>query len=497
MFSGLTKIFINRLPKGELNYLTYFFSQTKEQFPYLINPCCGDFSCAYAAIKAGYKPENIKCADTNIFSAIIGAYVIDNKFKNLLFSIKDEESLAYFNNNCRDETEKYAYAIFLIKLAQLHSKQKIYYNHLLNNYLKKKEYEIECIKTSITKIKEKLNGIKYEFNIAKKQCELYGNDENAIVLLNVAGQPKNIDKMFPANNKFYESHYENEVLDDKKDFPLLYDMSNNTKSLYLFYKSENTDDDKKLFAVNGNNIMFERIENRKKIKKYLFVNDNPVNKEKIKNISKYIITKKINTKKKHLPIIPLDYIITENSRVYLIKTNKSESLYYRSIFCKKVSAVAGSTHFIAMIDDYVFGTLAIRCTFSSATRPNPSLFELYGFAYRLKNYPNINRLLMMLITCDDFRKFYKYHIKRNNLTDYNTIRTLCITKYRTQKGNSQLLKLVESKKNKSGLYELVYETPFWKRTFKDCLLDYLWELKNGKIPYDPSYQSNPRKNINA
>jgi hypothetical protein len=72
-----------------------------------------------------------------------------------------------------------------------------------------------------------------------------------------------------------------------------------------------------------------------------------------------------------------------------------------------------------------------------------------------------------------------HFFRRTRLVRLNGFRTTCLTKYRKAKQNNNLLQIVARERMDNGMYKIKYYTPWYERTWSDCVALYLQELAQG------------------
>lgn len=87
---------------------------------------------------------------------------------------------------------------------------------------------------------------------------------------------------------------------------------------------------------------------------------------------------------------------------------------------------------------------------------------------------------MLAICCEEMKAILRNTASRvNRVYQMNGLKTTCLSKYRKVKSNNGLLRVIKSEKMKDGVYKLMYDTPFHKMNFNDCIKIFLKEHISG------------------
>ena len=190
-------------------------------------------------------------------------------------------------------------------------------------------------------------------------------------------------------------------------------------------------------------------------------------------------TKALNNYK-NIKIFTEDDEITNESVVKFVKIDEQTALYYRDLWAHRLGTVKSESYYLVTLDDKAFSVVGFHSS-AMLRLETDKVFEVFGFTAPHSKYPNLNRLLMFLITCEAVRPVLASSISRiNRVYTFNGLKTTCLAKYRDVKLNKGILKRLSREKMPNGMYKIQYETDFHKRSFADCIKLYLEELDERK-----------------
>ena len=463
----LQKIFLGNTPSNQRKFATKLFKHLVKDYPKLILPACGQFSLAKCAIEGGYKPENIYTSDISLFSSLLGYYYAGKSIWEIDFVLKDE----YFEKikTYKTEREQIAYLILLMKQNQL-NEGIIYESNIKNNIIENEEANIKFLCEKLDKLKKYYSGIKYEIaDLRKVITDEY--DEQTIVAVNPPAFKKGYEKMFRFD-KFVEYDPKIEEFDFAKEYKNLYAASKEKKYPFLWYRYKETR------GFNPKEVIYACEYAVDRFDYWLFTKPELVSGLKEKGLVDF--KKGKHLKKSKYPVFTDKDEITENTKVSYVKVDEEHALYYRDLWCHRLGNTKAEVYFLGLLDGKIFATVGFHSSDLFRLKSD-RIFENYGFTIPSQKYPGINRLLMLTICCEEMRNIIRDSASRiNRVYQMNGLKTTCLSKYRKVKSNNGLLRVIKSEKMKDGVYKLLYDTPFHKMNFKDCVKIFLKEHISGE-----------------
>lgn len=462
----LQKIFLGNTPSNQRKFATKLFKHLERDYPKLILPACGQFSLAKCAIEAGYKTENIYTSDISLFSSLLGYYYAGKSIWEINFILKDK----YFEKvkQLKTETEQVAYILLLMKKSQLNEKI-IYERNIIEDIEKNEKAHIGSLCKSLEKLKNYYSGIKYEIADLREEI-IKDYDKETIVAVNPPAFKKGYEKMFKFD-EFVEYNPKIEEFDFAKEYRDLYNKSKEKESPFLWYRYKETKGFNKKEIIYACEYAIDRFDY------WLFTKPELLEGFKEKGLIDFKKGKSL--KKSKYNVFTDKDEITENTKISFVKVEEEHALYYRDLWCHRLGNTKAETYFLGLLDGKVFATVGFHHSELFRLKSD-RIFENYGFTIPSEKYPNINRLLMLAICCEEMKGILRNTASRvNRVYQMNGLKTTCLSKYRKVKSNNGLLRIIKSEKMKDGVYKLMYDTPFHKINFNECISIFLNESKSG------------------
>jgi len=461
----LDKIFLGSVISEHRKYLTDVLKHLKAQGHKRVTiPAVGQFGMVKCAIEAGFKPSEIYSSDISLFSSILGYLYSDTPIENLPIS---DDMRAEINRKYDNDCDKAAHLLLLIKTQQL-DENKLYTAVIFDDLMENWDNYLKVLSAKLAKIKIVYAGLNYEildmWQTIKEEC--------GIVVLNPPVYSGGYEKMFNKAEELtgFVSGIEQFVHKDFFEQMIEQAKSVNTPIFITSYQVEKMLPPENLLCV---------VEKSKNKFETLAINN-------IHWLSEYkqrkvvILKKDVAIKPSKLPVMNEDDIILPDSKITFIRTIKEVGLYYRDLFAHRLGNTKAETYLLMLIDGKVFRTIGLHAS-DLRRLVTEDVFEVFGFGVYLKQYPHVNRLMMMAITCKEFRTFlFTSGIlgNRNRIFTLSGLKTTCLSKYRKNRLNSGILDIVSREKLPNDTYKIVYRHDFYDRTYQDCVNIYLTEHSN-------------------
>lgn len=459
----IDKIFFGHTPVDQRKFIRNYLEKEKAYGEYskIHIPCVGAFSLVKAALDAGYSPSDITSSDISLYSTLLGYFFMDRSIDTISF----EPVLGLYDEWRSLDTKPQEYRIgwLFYQMKQCQYKE-IYAEYVLKIELQNSKNEvIDTFATELLELRDTFKGVKYE--VADIRKELIERPRT-ITIINPPVISKGYTKMFDFREAIQYDPYVEEF-NWNKEFVKSFQLTGTFESPYIWYRYKHMGglpSDKMIFAKQYpkrwdywliNNPKFYRYE---KVLKTLTL-----------RILKPIPGMEIFTSGK----------ITENSHIKIFSIKEEHALYYRDLFAHKLGVVKAETYVALTIDDRLFGTAGFMM--SKALRLQVDyVFESYAFSSVHKDYPELGRLLMMCLTCEDTQKALYALYRKNQIYKLDRFKTTCLSKYRKVKKNNNLLQ-VTNRLKEGNFYKIDYETRFYiNRTYADCIKLWLQELAEGR-----------------
>lgn len=173
----------------------------------------------------------------------------------------------------------------------------------------------------------------------------------------------------------------------------------------------------------------------------------------------------------------MDDELRPDTKVTMVRVDKDVALYYRDLFAHKLGVTQAEGYGLILLDGKVFATIGLFFADLFMLR-SEYVYEVYGFSAPSQRHWNINRLMMWLITCAEFRDFVLYTSKfcqRNRIYHMRGLRTTCLSRYRDVKVNRRILQCTSCERQKNGMYMTKWQADWRPETYSEALARYLAE----------------------
>ncbi|HOI37201.1 MAG TPA: hypothetical protein PLF11_07430 [Bacillota bacterium] len=460
------KIFLGHTAAKQRAYLRHALTRFREGgCERVVIPCCGQFSLAFVAVEAGYRPSQVCCSDISLFSGLIGHLCSGVPIEALGFTLAPEYQEGY--DQRATEIDRAAYLFWLMKVAQLQESKNPVLRETRDYFTLHQGKVIERVRGHLEAILGKLSGIRY-MTADVRDVLRDSRDPQEIVLVNPPVYEKGYEKQFDFHGSIVYSAGVEEF-SWKKEYLKLFDANRENPAPMLWLRVHHAKE------ADPENIVFAQEFNFKKSEFWLI--NNPAYVEKF-GLDRSIDARGMKrTKPLRAKVLPADYEICPDTQVSMKMVKRDVAMYYRDLFAHKMGQTAAEWDVVMLLDGMVFGVFGLHTRDLRILRSD-IMYEVYGFNRPLAKYPNANRLLMLCITTKRFRDWaMRLIFPRNRLAVCNRFKTTCFSKYRTVKLNHGILNRISREKLENGNYKTVWETEWRDQSYAECVRQYLNEVK--------------------
>jgi len=460
----LTKIFLGHTPKDQRDFLVHLLQSLRGQYPVLVIPCCGNFTLAQAGLLAGYAPAAIHCSDISLYSSLLGRLACGEDYQTLPYQVQEPYTSDY--EGYEPGLRQVAYLLWLMKLAQLREDNP-YEAQYREAMVTDKAKLVDAMAARLQGFAERYKGIQYEVRDMREVLR-DDNPPEAVVLCNPPVFAKGYAKMFNFEGVI-DWPDSAEEFNWRKEYWDLYAATETQQRVHIWYRYKNVG------KAPQNHVVFAKEYKAEHFDYWLCTKPEALDVESLPARVRYKHSK--NYAPLNAPLVPKDYRITENTKITFRKVSGEVSLYYRDLFAHKLGQTKAEIYYVMLLDGAVFGTVGFHLADVRLLRDD-HVMEVFGFDRSLDAETYAHRLLMMAITCREFRDRLYADQRSNRYFEMRGFKTVCLAKYRKLKSSNGLLELVKRDKLPNGSYRLMYKTKWWDRTFQGCVQDWLtWNAK--------------------
>jgi len=468
MAQQLEKIFLGNTPSEQRKFLVAALSHLKETHPKIVIPCCGQFTLAKCAIEAGYKPENITASEISLFSLVLGfvyGKIPFTELKKYEFEVLEPYKEEY--ESLTTDLDRGAFLLWLMKTQQLRT-DLMYERVVYDELVEKKEKHIAGFKKQLEKGATYYEGITFRFRDLRDELEEEWS-EDTVLIVNPPAFRGGYEKMFNFS-KVIKFEPRVDEFDLGKEYKELYENSKKKAHPTFWYKYKEVDGYDPREVVYGREYFVDRYDF------WLFTKPELLDSFKHKGVLTYKSEHELK-KYRNVPMWGLEDELTPDTKVEFRSVPSEVALYYRDLWAHKLGNTKAEHYYLILLDGKVFATVGFHTSELFRLR-STRVFENYGFNAPSNKHPRINRLMMMLITCEEMGTVLRKDVSKvNRVYNLKGLRTTCLSKYRKVKLNNGLLTVEKREKMKDGVYKIMYDTDFHPRDFRQCVSDYLNEEK--------------------
>jgi len=463
----LEKIFLGNTPSEQRKFLLGVLRYLHGKgFNKVVIPACGQFTIAKCAKIAGFQNEQLVTSDISLFSSLLGYLYAGKDIDEINFKVVGKYAEGYGAIDKSKQPEKVAYLLLLMKMAQLrtHIKyEKVIYDEIVENFGE----HLKVVTDKMSKLREFYKGLNYNIADLRKEIERPELDDKTIVVINPPAFKGGYEKMFKFE-EFIDYKCDIEEFDLAKEYNKLYDHSKTKPFPVIWYKY------KEVEKFDPNEVMFAQEYFVDRYDYWLITKPDLVKDFDFKGHVNFKNKKELRKYKNSEIFGPADEI-TPETKVSFISVEQEIALYYRDLWCHKLGNTKAEHYFLIALDGKIFATVGFHSS-ELFRMDSTRVFENYGFTCPSTKYPNINRLLMLFITCKEMKKVMTGSMSNvNRVYDLRGLKTTCLSKYRKVKLNNGLMNIIKKEKLPDGMYKLMYDTDFHDYDFKGAINKFLTE----------------------
>lgn len=459
--------FICTLAPSEQKFLKISIGNAlKNGYTKFIEPCAGAFTLSHLAVQAGFKPNQIEASDISMFTSIMGYAITGQSLEKLCLQAKgfsDEELLD-------PATALYAWKyLSLVKNAG----KDYFYNYLIDMEQRREEH-INNLREKLNRAKNILGKINYRVLDMWKHLDEVADNPNVLVVVNPLIHKAGFEKIYDTNGNMTWKEPEYNVFDPATDLKNLLEKMKDAKCLFICYEE----------SASGKTIgtpIFARYGVREGVNVYL-VSNRPDEAEFLAEGKKISRPNEQDLVPLNCEILPVDYEISEASKVSVVKIEQKSALYYRKLWTHNFTGSSVSLNFAIFIDDKIAGVFGIDKSAlimgAFGKMVSDSVFLMYGMTVPHKKY-RLNRLTSMLAQNKNFVMEICTDLEKEKA---KALKTVQMTKYPEALEMRGIMKLVERNKDAKFGYRLTYKSGLKDRNEQETIADMGSGLIIAKVP---------------
>jgi hypothetical protein len=466
--TSIGSVFVGISPQHVRNVMHEYVRATIKNFDKYIFPSCGSFTTAQVICRAGVDPKKVITSDVSLYTTALGQFIMGKTLDKLGIVMENIPFDMEQYDNTRDKLAE----LFLAMRYDMNLREKSYYFKQITKELviNKKTYHANICK-QLDEMYQIMHGLKYATRDMKEEVDTYADDERCLIFASPPrGQKDAYTKMFDFKNIIWNNPKIPEMSD--KDFADYYSKYLPKKATIISEEWGDYESPKgwnKLSAEDKNDEQTERLLINKKI---------PEDFMKRKKMGE------VHPKYKMYNDEP----ITKKSVIKLTKIKQDEAFYYRDMFIHKLGATGADITVAFTIDNnllavtgltpqFLYGVPSTGKNSDGRLHEKDYIFQIYGLTVPSLRYKRLGRLLAYFITCREFKENLEQLEPSLQMVNMTSIRSSALTPAPEQKLVHGLMKRISKDRMPNQMFKLVYTTEFHDRSYKECIIRWLDELR--------------------
>jgi hypothetical protein len=468
MPDDMGQIFLGVTPAKQREALAVYLKYLRKEHGHdrVVLPCCGTFATAKAAIVAGFRPDQLECSDISLFTSIAGELFAGRDPRGLGYEVIEESPYrAEWKALDGDPYAQSALVYWIMKLCQS-SDHNAFEAGFRQHWIEHRERHLEQLEESLRAFTEIYGGIRYA---VRDMNDVLAEDhgDTTTVVLHPPVYSKGYAKMFdfgehlrfevPFEEWIADDHYARDYLDSKEK-----------AATYIWGQLHAIPE-----GIPSADVMHGLVHGPARVD-YWFCTKPDQFPRRMRWALDYKGGKPAEPLK-GAKILPADYQITADTTLGIRAINDIQARYYRDLFAHKLGTTGTTEQFLVLLDGEVFGVIGMEHDLVYRLQ-DTSFFEQYAMNRAMDHHPRANRLMLLVVTCAEFRDHLAGKVRHNRAFEINSVRTTYFSPFDRVGMCQGLMNLKNRERLEDGTYKLLYSTPFHDRTFGECVTEYLrWE----------------------
>lgn len=442
-------MFLGCLGTSEQKFLVKLIRTAAESgYTRFVEPCAGTFAMSNLAVQNGFRPEQIETSDVSMMPTVLGYAITGQSLEPL------EIHAQGFDDKELLDPATALYAQLYLRTSKSAGNE--YYHNILEDLRLRKKEHIADIERQISVIRNLLHGMSYRPLDMWAHLKEVLDDPHALVIANPPTYFSGYEKFYDTQGKMTWKEPEYQLFNPETGHKQFYDLCMDAKALVICYQ------EKRPGEAVGHTI-YARAGTRADLNAYITTNREE---EAVALANGKKIKRQTESKLEPLDcsILPLDYEITEESKVQIVPVKAAQAQYYRVLWTHNFVGSSATWNRAVLIDGYVAGV------FGLSKMASDSIFVWYVMKVPHEKY-RLGRLCYMLAQNKSFVDTLLDSIDQEKVVK---MRTAMLTKYPENKEVRGIMKLVSRTEDKKNGFKLTYEADLIKgRTEEQTLAEWI------------------------
>ena len=442
-------MFLGCLGTSEQKFLVKLIRTAAESgYTRFVEPCAGTFAMSNLAVQNGFRPEQIETSDVSMMPTVLGYAITGQSLEPL------EIHAQGFDDKELLDPATVLYAQLYLRTSKSAGNE--YYHNILEDLRLRKKEHIADIERQISVIRNLLHGMSYRPLDMWAHMKEVLDDPHALVIANPPTYFSGYEKFYDTQGKMTWKEPEYQLFNPETGHKQFYDLCMDAKALVICYQ------EKRPGEAVGHTI-YARAGTRADLHAYITTNREE---EAVALANGKKIKRQTESKLEPLDcsILPLDYEITEESKVQIVPVKAAQAQYYRVLWTHNFVGSSATWNRAVLIDGYVAGV------FGLSKMASDSIFVWYVMKVPHEKY-RLGRLCYMLAQNKSFVDTLLDSIDQEKVVK---MRTAMLTKYPENKEVRGIMKLASRTEDKKNGFKLTYEADLIKgRTEEQTLAEWI------------------------
>jgi hypothetical protein len=431
----------------------------------VVIPCCGSFSLAAVARRAGVAATAIVCGDVSLYSTALGQAIVGRDWRLEARGELGEVVRPYLS----DPTSKAAAVLFAIRASQYRRKaSRVHHADRQRELLTHVEVYLAQFRAQVEALAEALHGLDYRAQDMWLTLETHRHDPQTLLLVNPPRYSGGYERMFAGVDEVFDWDAPQVAQFVEQDYARLMDLLAASEATTLLYYATPQEDPSPLWGAPWRALFADRPGNRRRAA----INWVVANRE----VADPAITRsRIEPGKARYPLFGGE--VRPDSDLRALRVAKQVGDYYRDLFIHKLPGSLAETYAVLLLDGYLLAVVGLNLynyrTGGAKGVDEPAnltfAFTVFHAAYR-----RLHKLTLRAVTSRWFwNDVYGDEVWYQVAGCPQTLQTTMLTPHPENKTARGVLKLTRREQQPDGTYKLSYHAPIADRASQETLREWL------------------------
>lgn len=432
-----------------------------------VEPCCGAFAMPLVAHNAGWTPDRMESSDSSLFSTIVGFMLSGQDYADIGMILDGEPVTIPSTYTSRVDQAAYLLYLQLLIRTQCRPMTVAYWRQLVNDLLVREREHVASIAKRLQSYADRLTGLKYEPRDMWSHMEAVWDDPHTVVSINPPTYKAGFERFFDTKGRLSWNVPEYEIFDPMTDIPRLVEAFEGKAALLMCQQQRDPGDSAHPRPVFARHLSLGQ---------YVYLNSNrPDEVFEITGGPKVAPKKSgVGNEPLDIPLMPLDYEITAESKIQTLTVPANVADYYRGLWMHRLNASPGGMNVMIIVDGYAAGIVGYSTasmTFSYSDKWSRHLILRFAFGTPHDSL-RMTRLATMVALRQETAALTRTAATSAHLEVSQGLVTVEMTRHPEAKGLRGLMKLVDRQKHPDG-YKLVYGADWRPGTLQETLAEFV------------------------